>query len=112
MGDTQEIASTETTSSKPTPGSLVANVLRRHPSKPAPVNASALLRSAIGFEAPQDNRASPDLLDTSSDLLDAGYNEIADAGDAIGPARGIVIGLALMLPFWGAVGLVIRAALR
>ena len=104
MGDTREIAVVETNpASKATQGSLVADVLRRHPSKPAPVNPSTLLRSAIGFEAPAD-----DLAGHESDLRHASN----DDGDAMGPARGIAVGLALMLPFWGAVGFAIHAALR
>lgn len=97
MGDVQEIALPETTSApKPTLGSQVARVLRLHPSLPPPPNVSTLLRSAIDFEGLTDDRAKPEDL----------------AGDGTGPARGIAVGLVLMLPFWGAVGFAIRAALR
>lgn len=97
MSDTREIASTETTSApKPTLGSQVAQLLKLHPSKPPPANVSTLLRSAITFEGLTDDRASHD----------------ESAGDGSGPARGIAVGLALMVPFWGAVGLAIHAALR
>ena len=99
MGDTREIADSVTTSSpKPTPGSQVAEILRQHPSKPPPDTASALLRAAVSFTAPAD---------AATDAY-----EMPDDSDALAPARGIVMGLALVLPFWGAVGLAIHAILR
>ena len=41
-----------------------------------------------------------------------GYADFADDRDAMSPARGIMVGLAVMLPFWGLVGFAIRAVLR
>ena len=109
MSDTQEMASTPTEAASPAtpmPSAAVAEVLRLHPSKP-PSPSSPLLRSALGFEA---SVADPDASD--ADLHSASCDEIADGCDATRPARGIVVGLALMLPFWGAVGLVLHSVLR
>lgn len=104
MNDTQEMASVADQTAKITPSTAVADLLRTHPSKPAPA-PSPLLRSALGFSASQDGAGSADLGGS-----DAG--EAPDDRDALSPARGILMGLALMLPFWGAVGFAIRSALR
>ena len=100
MSDTGEMASVSESTAKATPSEAVAELLRTHPSKPAPV-ASPMLRAALGFEAPADEAAAA-----------PGYAEIADDRDAMSPARGIMVGLAVMLPFWGLVGFAIRAVLR
>ncbi len=63
--------------------------------------ASPLWRAAVGCEAPADAaEAAP------------GYADLPDDRDAMSPARGIMLGLALMLPFWGVVGFAIRSILR
>ncbi len=99
MSDTEEMASVSDSTAKATPSRAVAELLRTHPSKPAAVS-SPMLRSALGFEAPADQAEAP------------GDAEIADDRDPLSPARGIMLGLALMLPFWGVVGMVLRSALR
>ena len=104
MNDTEEVASTASPLAKTTPSQAVADLLRTHPSKPAAASVSPLLRDALGFDASCDR--------TAADWRDAGASEVPDDRDAMSPARGVLVGLALTLPFWGIVGMAIRSLLR
>ena len=106
MNDIEEVASTASPLGKTTPSQAVADLLRTHPSKPAPASVSPLLRDALGFNASFDQ--------TTADRRDADFHpcELPDDSDAMSPARGILVGLAVTLPFWGVVGLAIRSVLR